>query len=89
MRQLTAEFHGKCAYCESSGSSSHLVRDSISDFKRIIFKLEKAQRAARDLTKYCIIYRFSPKVTMNQSSGHFFRFKMANGFAQKCLLGLF
>jgi 5-methylcytosine-specific restriction endonuclease McrA len=31
----------------------------------MIFKVEKAQRAARDLIKYCVIYRFSPKVTKN------------------------
>lgn len=32
----------------------------------MIFKVEKAQRAAMDLIKYCVIYRFSPKVTKNR-----------------------
>ncbi|PYF74645.1 ArsR/SmtB family transcription factor [Pedobacter nutrimenti] len=54
-----------------TGSSSLLVKNSISDSKKIIFNLEKAQYASRNLCKKRIIYRFSPKVTKNRKTDPF------------------
>ena len=48
------------------GSSSLLVKGSISIFNGVIFKLEKGQLAVMDLIKHCVfLIGFSPKVKKN------------------------
>jgi len=54
-------YRNNIVYFGASGSPSLLVKDSISGSKRIFFKLEKAQHAARDLIKYFRIFSFHQK----------------------------